>query len=66
MENNAGIVRGLRPSGVFSSDTGFPMKANFINALLLALWPTRHGAGVRVQLGSKDRPAGEPVRYRNT
>ncbi|MGH8028235.1 MAG: hypothetical protein ACREO0_16075 [Pseudoxanthomonas sp.] len=42
------------------------MKSNFINALLLALWPTRHGADARACVKQDDRLRGERNRFMHT
>ena len=65
MPKNTGIVRGLRPCGVFSTQD-FPMKPNFVNALLFALWPIRRGADARACTKHGDRLIGERNRYRHT
>ena len=62
IEKKARIVRGLRPCGVFSTQD-FPMKPNFVNAILLALWPTRHGADARTCTKQDGRLMGERNRY---
>ena len=41
----------------------FPMKPNFVNAILLALWPTRHGADARTCTKQDGRLMGERNRY---
>jgi hypothetical protein len=61
----ARIVRGLRPCGVFSIQT-FPMKPNFVNAILFALWPSRRSADARACTKRDDRLTGERNRYRHT
>jgi hypothetical protein len=42
------------------------MKPNFISPLLLALWPTRHGADVRACMKQDYRLAGERNRFLHT
>jgi hypothetical protein len=65
IENNARIVRGLRPCGVFSTSE-LPMKPNFVKAILFALWPTGRGADARACTKPSDRLPGECNRYLHT
>lgn len=41
------------------------MKSHSINAVLFALWPSRHGADLRARMESRAL-AGQPSQYRNT
>jgi len=65
IENNTRIVRDLRPRGVFAAQE-LSMKPNFVNAILFALWPARHGAEVRACTRQDDRRPGERNRYPHT
>jgi len=42
------------------------MKPNFVNAILLALWPTGRGADARACMKDGDRLPGERNRYTHT
>lgn len=59
------IVRDLRPCGDFFQKI-ISMKPTFVNALLLALWPTRRSADARVCTKQDGRLMGERNRYRHT
>lgn len=50
----------------FFATPEFPMKPNFVNAILFALWPTRRGADARVCTKPSDRLPGERNRYMHT
>jgi hypothetical protein len=65
-QNNTRIVRGLRPRGVFFATPELPMKPNFVNAILFALWPTSRGADARACAKPSDRLPGERNRYLHT
>jgi hypothetical protein len=50
----------------FFAASEIPMKPNFVNAILFALWPTGRGAGARACTKTSDRLPGERNRYLHT
>jgi hypothetical protein len=54
------------PSVAFFATSELPMKPNFVNAILFALWPTGRGAGARACTKASDRLPGERNRYLHT